>query len=83
MQTEHHFVTAYIHQENGTIERVNREILQVLKTLLSEFRLSQESWPGVIPFVQSGLNHASLPTLGGLASINVFTGLPTGSRQVY
>jgi len=48
MQTEHHFVTAYIHQANGTIERVNREILKVLKSLLSELRLSQESWPGVI-----------------------------------
>jgi len=49
MQTEHHFVTAYIHQANETIERVNREILKVLKSLLSEFRLSQESWPEVIP----------------------------------
>jgi hypothetical protein len=30
----------------------------------------------VIPLVQSALNHASLPSLGELASITVFTGLP-------
>ena len=54
---------------------MNREILKVLKSLLFEFRLSQESWPGVIPLVQSALNHASLPSLGGLAPITVFTGL--------
>ena len=48
IQTEHHFVTEYIHQANATIERVNRKILKLLKSLLSEFRASQEPWPGVI-----------------------------------
>jgi hypothetical protein len=75
IHTEHHFVIAYIHQANGTIERVNREILNVLKSLLSEFRLSQQSSPGMIPLVQSALNHASSPSLGGVAPITVFTGL--------
>ena len=71
-------MTAYIHQANRTIERVNREILKVSKSFLSQFRLPQESWPGVIPLVQNALNHASLPSIGGLAPITVFkfTGLP-------
>ena len=50
---------------------MNREVF-----LLSEFRLCQESWPAVIPLLQSALNHASLPSLGGMLPITVFTGLP-------
>jgi len=42
MQTEHHFVIPYIHQANGTMERVYQGILKVLKSLLSELRVSQK-----------------------------------------
>ena len=80
MQTENHFVTAYNHQATETIKRVNREMLEVLKSLLSELCLSEESRPGMIPSVQSALNHASLPCLGGLAAIIVFTGLPAQNQ---
>ena len=69
-------MAAYIHKANGTIEGVIREILRVLKSLLSEFHLSQEAWPGAIPLVQSALNQASIPSLGGVVPITVFTGLP-------
>ena len=35
---EQHFVTAYAHYANGTIEIVNREILNLLRALISELR---------------------------------------------
>ena len=76
IQNENNFVAACnIHQANGTIEIVNRAILEIWKSL-SEFRLSPESRHGVIPLMQTALNHASLPSLGGLAPITVFIGLP-------
>src|SRR5512133_2390758 len=33
-----HFVTAYAHYSNGTIEIVNRQILNLMKCLISELR---------------------------------------------
>ena len=38
LKTKHHFTTAYSPKSNGTVERVNREIMQVLLSLVSESR---------------------------------------------
>jgi hypothetical protein len=40
LKTKHHFTTAYSPKSNGTVERVNREIMKVLRSLVSEFKIS-------------------------------------------
>ncbi|GMF57135.1 unnamed protein product [Phytophthora fragariaefolia] len=52
------FVLAYSLWKNGSVERVNRDILQVLKRLALEYKVSLHDWPYLLPLVQSGINHS-------------------------
>ena len=74
LQVDHHFVTAYCPWANGTVERVNKDILVVLKSLLSEFRLAPTEWPRLVNLIQMVLNNTPSNALGGLTPIQVFTG---------
>ena len=64
---------------NGTIERLNRDILTVMRTLLLEFQLHSREWVYLVPIVQSNLNHSPMASLCGAAPIELFTGLPRPS----
>lgn len=75
MKTKHHFTPVYSPWANGGIERMNKELLRVLRALLLENRLDEASWPFLLPAVQSVLNHSPSPRLGGLAPVEVMTGL--------
>lgn len=63
-RTRKHFTTAYTPWANGTVERVNREVLRGCKALLSEWHLAPQDWPDVVDCVQSVVNHAPLQRLG-------------------
>jgi len=76
LKTKHHFTTAYSPKSNGTVERVNREIMKVLRSLVSEFKISWNEWASLLPLVQSALNNYKSASLAGQAPITVFTGLP-------
>ena len=79
MNSQHHFVTPYSPWANGTVEVVNRVILDVLRSLLSEFRYRFDQWPLVLPLVQGVINHTPSRSLGGYAPVTVFTGLKNES----
>ncbi|GMF50109.1 unnamed protein product [Phytophthora fragariaefolia] len=64
---------------NGTVERLNRDVLQVLRVLLMEYNLDTKEWPYPLPEVQANLNHTQLPSLGDRAPVELFTGLPASS----
>ena len=51
-----HFVTAYAHYSNGTIEIVNRQILNLMKCLISELRYNMADWPSLTKLIQHSLN---------------------------
>jgi len=51
------FSIAYHPFTNGTIERVNRPILAVMRSLLSQDRMSISKWPEIVPIVEAHLNH--------------------------
>ncbi|XXQ38518.1 Gypsy retrotransposon integrase-like protein 1 [Plasmodiophora brassicae] len=70
----HHFTTAYTPWANDTVEIVNRRILFLLKTLLSEFGLIFQDWPSVLPLVNMAINHTVRPRIG-YAPVAIFTGL--------
>ncbi|EGZ13974.1 hypothetical protein PHYSODRAFT_510353 [Phytophthora sojae] len=63
MKAKQEFVVAYSPWLNGSVERVNRDVLQV----------------HLIPLVQAKLNQSPVPSLAGRAPIEVFTGLPCPS----
>ncbi|GMF18547.1 unnamed protein product [Phytophthora fragariaefolia] len=73
------FVPVYTPWINGTVERVNRDILQVLRVMLMELNLDTRNWPYLLPLIQANLNHSAMASLGGHAPIELFTGLPAPS----
>ncbi|OWY94671.1 hypothetical protein PHMEG_00035531, partial [Phytophthora megakarya] len=64
---------------NGTVERVNRDLLQMLRLLLMEYQLDSKEWPYLLLVVQVNLNHTQLSSLGDKASVELFTSLPASS----
>jgi len=74
LKTKHHFTTANSPKTNGTVERVNREIMKVLRSLVSEFKISWNEWASTLPLVQSALNNYKSASLAGQAPFTVFTG---------
>jgi hypothetical protein len=75
MLVDHHFTTAHIHYNNGTVERVMSELKATLTALLRETKLAREEWPRLLPAVQAALNQAPREGLGGHCATEVFTGL--------
>ena len=76
LKCKQEFVVAYSPFANGTVERVNRVVLAVLRALLSEWKLSFDDWPYVLPVVMMAINMSPVRRLGNLSPIEVRTGRP-------
>lgn len=63
---------AYSPWANGTVEIVNKHVLEIFRALLSEFQMEQKDWPLLVPLVQSVLNHSPSRRLSGYAPIEIF-----------
>ena len=72
----HHIILPYTPWTNGSIERHNREILHVFRTILSQSGPSWglERWPELCPLVQYTLNTTPCETLGGISPLEAFCG---------
>jgi hypothetical protein len=70
---QHHFTAAYAPWSNGQVERVNREVRELLTALLSENKLSNDAWVSLVPVVNHIINNTPSRRLGGHAPITVFT----------
>jgi hypothetical protein len=79
LKCQQDFITAYSPWINGTVERVNRDILQVLRAMLAEYRLSELDWPYFIPIIQHNLNHTPVTSLQHHAPVELYMGLPRQS----
>ncbi|OWZ05939.1 RNA-directed DNA polymerase [Phytophthora megakarya] len=55
------FVPVYTQWINETIERINRDILQVLRVMLLEYQLDTRNWFYLLPMIQPNLNHSPVP----------------------
>ena len=75
LQAKHPFTLPYCPLSNGTVERVNRDVLTVFRALLSEYRLLDRQWMQLKPLVQTAINHTPVQSLGNVAPITVLTGL--------
>jgi hypothetical protein len=74
LKVEHHFVTPLSPWANGSVERTNRDLLKVLRALLSENRMRAEEWVCMLPIVMLVLNSTPTIRLGGCSPIEVLTG---------
>ncbi|OWZ03396.1 LOW QUALITY PROTEIN: hypothetical protein PHMEG_00024881 [Phytophthora megakarya] len=73
------FTPVYSAWLNGTVGRLNRDVLPVFRALLMEYGLDDHEWPYLLPAVQAILNHTRVQSLAGRASVEVFTALPASS----
>ena len=71
---DHHFVTAGVPWANGTIERVNVEVLRIIRALISEFKLSHLEWFKLLPLIQHIINATPSQRLGNHSPMEVFLG---------
>uniref|UniRef100_H3H597 Integrase catalytic domain-containing protein n=1 Tax=Phytophthora ramorum TaxID=164328 RepID=H3H597_PHYRM len=85
LRTQQTFTPAYSPWVNGSIERVNRDILQVVRAMILSYKISYKDWVYLVPIIQSNLNHTAVPSLGNRAPVELFTGLqcPTPLSEFY
>ena len=69
---EHHFTVSYAPWSNGTVERLNRDVLSIMRCLLSEAKLPTQEWLQLVPLVMSVINSA--PRRNGVPPISAFCG---------
>ena len=84
MPAEHHFTLAYCPWSNGSVERVNKEIVPLLKMLQMEHnmrtgndkgKLKFQDWPFFLPMIMGILNSSPSVRLDGKSPREVFMGL--------
>lgn len=71
----HHFTTARSPWANGTVEVVNRELLRLFRSLISEWKMDRKDWPKLIKLVQLALNQTRSAALENEAPVTVMTGI--------
>jgi transposase InsO family protein len=69
LQAEQDIIVAYSPWINGSIERVNRDILQVMRVMIKELKLNVNEWPYLVPAVPHNLNHTPMQSLGNIPII--------------
>lgn len=74
MQCRHHFTLPYCPWSNGGIERLGKELLRTARAIISELQLRVDSWPDVIPVIQSALNLSPSPQRHNVCPLTAFTG---------
>jgi transposase InsO family protein len=70
----HHFTVAYSPWANGTVERINRDILALARIKLAEARLPAKLWPQLVPAIAHTINNYPSDRRGGVAPVTAFCG---------
>lgn len=65
---------SYCPWSDGSVGRLESEVITVVRALLSELLLVPSQWPDVMTFMQSVSNQAPSPQKGDTAPITAFTG---------
>ena len=70
----HRFSIAYSPWTNGAAERINSDILQSMRTLMSEYGLHESEWPRLLTSITYAINNKPLPTRQNLTANEIFLG---------
>lgn len=68
------FTLPYTPRSNGAVERVGKELVRTLSSMMSELRLDLTEWPDLLLLVQSVVNNAPSPARPKIAPETAFTG---------
>ena len=60
---EHELTTAYSHEENGIVERANKEVMRHLRAILLD-KNQQDDWSDCLPLVQRIMNASTHESIG-------------------
>ena len=71
MRIQHKLTFPYSPWSNGTVERVNREVIKLLRTFCSEFKVRTERWVVILPLIQYALNSTAYESLGNMSPSQV------------
>lgn len=71
--SHHQYTLAYCPWRNGSVERLNRDLLQVFRVMTLEFRIAQDQWPKIVVSVQANLNSTPLESLDNHTPMEVHT----------
>ncbi|POM76542.1 Hypothetical protein PHPALM_6209 [Phytophthora palmivora] len=85
LRTQPTFTPAYGPWINGSIERINRDILQLVRTMILTYKISYKDWVYMVPMIQAILYHTTMLSLENRAPVELFTELqcPTPLREFY
>jgi IS30 family transposase len=72
LQIEHIRINAYSHEENGLVERVNKEIMRYLRAIANERKIKR-TWSQSLPFVQRIIN-AQIHGVLGVSTAQIIFG---------
>jgi hypothetical protein len=61
---EQELITPYSHEENGIVERMNKEVMRHLRDILFDKRSTEQWGKNCIPFVQRTLNSQEKKSTG-------------------
>ena len=67
------YILAYCHWKNGSVKRVNRDLLQVLRAVVEGMKLEMKKWSDIILGIMGTLNHTPCQSLGGRSAIECVT----------
>ncbi|GMF46642.1 unnamed protein product [Phytophthora fragariaefolia] len=73
------FTLTYSPWINGSVERLNKDIIQILRVLCLEYSVDIKDWTYFVPTLQANLNHTPVPSLGNHAPVELFCVLPAAS----
>jgi hypothetical protein len=69
-----HFTWVYTRQQNGIIERKNRTLIEAVRTMLDEYKVSNQFWTEAINTVCHTINHLDLHKILNKTAYEVLLG---------
>ena len=76
---EHRFTTVYAPWANGIVERANRDVLQLLRSILMTRDLPLDRWATVVEAAQAVHNNSPSAVVAGYSPRTAFMGRPSTS----
>jgi transposase InsO family protein len=74
LRVHHHFTVVYAPWSNGQIERVNREIHELMAAFTLEGKLQDDQWPRLLPLITQVINSTPTRLLRGHSPMEVHIG---------
>jgi transposase InsO family protein len=77
--TKQHFTTPYCPWANGSVEIVNKTMIEAFTAIILERNMKPDDWPYLTPIVMSIINGTKSDRLGNFAPLTVFMGVVVDS----